>query len=113
MNNKHFRRDIYNSTTTLKEADKDQKDLLVDVGVVVENLYALFEGRERVLNASDSKIFPIKTESTNFSDTVLDHSNLKIWTSKQMPQGLPIALTTFDNLLYEIRQIIYSLYQVK
>ena len=44
---------------------------------------------------------------------------LKILTPKQMLQKLPIALTqvkagnTSKNLLNEIRQIIYSLYQAK
>ena len=44
---------------------------------------------------------------------------LKILTSKQMLQRLPIALAqvkagnTSENLLNEIRQIIYSLYQAK
>ena len=42
---------------------------------VLENLF--FEGRERVLNAFDSKIIPIKIEGTGFSDQVSDHSNLK------------------------------------
>ena len=44
---------------------------------------------------------------------------LKILTPKQMLQRLPIALaqvkarSTFENLLNEIIQIIYSLYQAK
>ena len=44
---------------------------------------------------------------------------LKILMPKQMPQILPITLTqikasnTSENLLNEIRQIIYSLYQAK
>ena len=44
---------------------------------------------------------------------------LKIFTPKQMLQRLPIALaqvkagSTSENLLHEIRQIIYSLYQSK
>ena len=44
---------------------------------------------------------------------------LKILTSKQMLQRLPIALAqvkagnTSENLLNEIRQIIYSLYRAK
>ena len=44
---------------------------------------------------------------------------LKILTSKQMIQRLPIALAqvtagnTSENVLNEIRQIIYSLYQAK
>ena len=44
---------------------------------------------------------------------------LKILTLKQIPQILPIALAqvntgnTSENLLNEIRQIIYSLYRAK
>ena len=50
---------------------------------------------------------------------VSDRSHFKILTSKQMLQRLPIALAqvkagiTFENLLSEIRRIIYSLYQAK
>ena len=78
-----------------------------------------FEGRTRVLHAFESKIFPIKNEGTHFSEKVSDHSNIKILTPQQMLQKLPIALTqvktgnTTENLLNEIRQIIYSLYQAK
>ena len=45
---------------------------------------------------------------------VTQGKGLKILTPKQMPQRLPIALAqvkagnTFENLLTEIRQIIYS-----
>ena len=62
-------------------------------------------------------------KATGFSDlsqdNVSDHSNLKMLSSKLMPQRLPIALAqekagnTSENLLNEIRQIIYSLYQAK
>ena len=52
---------------------------------------ALFDGREKVLNASESKIFPIiKIESTGFSD--FDHYNLKKLTPKQIIQRLPVAI---------------------
>ena len=44
---------------------------------ILKNLYAFFEGRERVLDAFESKIFPIKIKSTCFWDKVPDHSNLK------------------------------------
>ena len=82
-------------------------------------LYALFERRERVLDAFESKIFPIKIEGAGLLDQASDHSNLKILTPKQMLQRLPIALAqvkagnTSENLLNEIRQIIYSLYRAK
>ena len=49
---------------------------------IIDNLYNLFEGRERVLNAFDSKIFPIKIEGKGFSDKVSDHFNLKTLTPK-------------------------------
>ena len=48
-----------------------------------------------------------------------NHKQLKILTPKQMLQKLPIALVqvkagnTSENLLYEMRQIIYSLYRAK
>ena len=57
----------------------------------------------------------MKIKGTCFSE----HSNLKILTPKQMLQRLPIALAqvkagnTSENLLNEIRQIIYSLYGAK
>ena len=40
-------------------------------------------------------------------------TGLKILTLKQMLQRLPIALNNSENLLNEIRQIIYSLCQSK
>ena len=53
------------------------------------------------------------------NNKVSDHSNLKILTPKQMLQRLPTALAqvkagnTSENLLNEIRQMIYSLYRTK
>ena len=50
---------------------------------------------------------------------VSDCKQLKILTPKQMPQRLPIALAQVkvgnksENLLNEMRQIIYSLYRAK
>ena len=58
-----------------------------------------------------------KAEGTGFSDH--RQSSLKILTPKQMLQGLPIVVAqvkvgnTSENLLNEIRQIIYSLYRAK
>ena len=49
---------------------------------VLENFYNLFEGRKRVLNAFDGKIFPTKIEVIAFSDKESDHFNLKIFTPK-------------------------------
>ena len=71
--------------------------------------YALYEGRELILNAFKSGIFPIKTQG----------KGLRILTLKKRLQRLPIALAqvgagnTSENLLNEIRQIIYPLYGAK
>ena len=86
---------------------------------VLENFYALFEGREWFLGVFKSKIFPLKVEGTGFSDKVINHSNPKILTPKQMLQRLQIALaqvkagSTSKYLLNKIRQIIYSLFRAK
>ena len=75
-----------------------------------ESEYALYESRELILNAFESGVFPIKATKGEW---------LKILTPKQMLQRLPIALAqvkagnTSENLLNEIRQIIYSLYRTK
>ena len=71
---------------------------------------ALYEGHELTLNAFKSGIFLIKTTKGK---------GLKILTPKQMIERLPIALAQVkagnlsENLLNEIRQIIYSLYREK
>ena len=75
-------RDIYNGKITLKKADEDQASLLVEImnfkkktksqhleknqerKDVLENLYNFFQGREKVLNAFDSKIFSIKIKGS-------------------------------------------------
>ena len=78
-------------------------------------MYNFFNGRKKVLNAFESKIFSIKSKGSGLLNT--DHSKLKILTPKQMVQRLPIALSQVkagnnsENLLNEIRQIVYSLYQ--
>ena len=82
-----------------------------------QNLYNFFEGREKILDAFESKIFSIKSKGSGILNP--DHSKLKILTPKQMLQRLPIALAQVkasnnsENLLNEIRQILYSLYQSK
>ena len=64
----------------------------------------------RIARGSVAKVYDRK---------VSDHSNLKILSPIQILQRLPIALAqvkadnTSENLLNEIRQIIYPLYQAK
>ena len=70
-----------------------------------------------VLNGFKSKIFLTKSIGTGLFNT--DNSKLKILTPKQMLQRLPITLAQVkagknsQNLLNEVRKIIYSLYQLK
>ena len=72
---------------------------------------------EMVLNGFTSKIFLTKSPGAGLFNT--DSFKLKVLTPKQMMQRLPIALAQVkpgnnsENLLNEIRQIIYSLYQSK
>ena len=73
-------------------------------------MYNLFEGREKILDAFESKIFSIKSKG---SGKCLNPDH------KQMLQRLPIALVQLkagnnsESLLNEIRQIAYSFYQSK
>ena len=77
----------------------------------------IFEGREKILDAFESKIFLTKSKGSAILN--LDHSRPKVLTPKQMLQRLPIALAQVkagnnsESLLNEIRQIVFSLYQSK
>ena len=79
--------------------------------------YKIFEGRGKVLNAFDNKIFTIKTKGSGYLES--KPFNFKILTPKQILQRLPIALAHIkagnnsQSLLNEIRQIVDSLYQSK
>ena len=75
-------------------------------------MYNFFEGREKVLNAFSSKIFPINTKGTGYLES--KPSSFKILTSNQMLKRLAIALAQIkagsnsESLLNEIRQIARS-----
>ena len=70
-----------------------------------------------VLNGFKSKIFLTKSTGTGLFNT--NNSKLKILTPKQMLQRLPIALAqvkagnSSENVLNEIRKVVYSLHQSK
>ena len=88
----------------IKPEDSEKKQKREDIP---KNVHARFESRERVLDAFESKIFPIKTKSMGYLES--KRSNLKILTPKQMRQRLPIALAQVkagnnsESLLNEIR----------
>ena len=60
--------------------------------IVLNNLYSFWEGREKVLDAFESKIFSIKSKGAGILN--LAHSKLKILTVKQMLQRLPSSCTS-------------------
>ena len=91
---------------------------------VINNMRALVEGREVVLNAFKSGIFQVSKESqegtgANEMSRVNASERLKILTPNQMLKRLLIALAQVkagnnsEILLNEIRQIVYSLYRSK
>ena len=123
-----FGENIYAGKINIQEAETDQTNLLENMvkcnnksrpktkegknkkRSIFDSVSALYEGRELTLNTFRSGIFSIKEKQGN---------GLKMLTPKQILQGLSIALAQVkagnisENLLNEIRQIIYSLYPAK
>ena len=104
--------EINNFIQKTKPRDDEKKQ---EKKIVTKNLRNFLKARQMVLNDFKTKIFLTKSTGTGILNT--DNSKLKILTPKQMLQRLPIALAQVkagnnsENLLNEIRQIIYSLYQ--
>ena len=119
--------EIYEGKITLEEVNEDQENRsrtrpqndmkIQEKNIVLKNLHKLFERREKLLDGFDMRIFLIKSKGSGLLNT--NQSKLKILTSNQMLQRLPIALAQIhagnnsENLLNEISQIAYSLYQSK
>ena len=87
---------------------------------VITNLEKLYHSREEVINFKRyAKVMLDAGYNAKQNETEQGGTGLKILTSKQMLQRLPIVLTqikagnNWENLLNEIRQIVYSLYQSK
>ena len=124
--------DIFKEPTKLKESVKKWKKTLTLKSAII-----LLNGRQEALNAFESGIFP-KGKQGKGPISVLDfvaciescptvrsltvsswYTNMNIYTPKQIFERLTIALAqvkadnTSENLLNEIRQIIYSLYWAK
>ena len=119
-----FGENICRGKITINEANEEQADLIdyildfnsiVKQGqkismtkkkrIVLNTAKDLYEGSELVINALKSGLFPLKSTTG---------TGLKILTPKQMLQRLPIALAqakadNSENLLNEIRKIVYSL----
>ena len=102
----------FKKNTKPRSQDKKQEK-----EIVLKNLHNFFEGREKVLDAFESKIFSMKSKDAGILNP--NHFKLQILTPKQMFQRLPIALVQVkagdnsESLFNEIRQIVYSLYHSK
>ena len=86
---------------------------------VIDNLEDFYKYREEVINFFNDYVEMLSDANYNAKQNETKGKGLKILTPKQMLQRLPIALAQVkagnnsENLLNEIRQIIYSLYQSK
>ena len=101
------------------QSEKEKKAL------TLKNVIILLNGKQKVFNDFESGIFPKGKQwkgltcILNHVATVFDHKQFKILSLKQILQRFTITFAqvkagnTSENLLNEIRQIIYSLYQAK
>ena len=123
-----FYKNIREGYITLEKAEEKQKEFKSyineivkgskksqDQKNVIKNTKTLYESPEKAIKLFDdySRTVSEAKYKTEYGE------DLKILTPKQMFQRLPIALAqvkagnTSENLLNEIRQIIYSLYGAK
>ena len=104
---------LYDFTKNTKPQNPEQKNLKSDV---LNSVSALAKGKEVMFNAFRSGIFHRLEESQEGEGV---NEQLKILTPNQTLKRLPIALeqvkagNNSENLLNEIRQIVYSLYRSK
>ena len=109
---------IHNGDITLEDAEKQEIELTKDLQEqkqTINNIKNLCNSREEVFKMFNDYA---KNVSRNIYDSK-QGTGLKILTPKQMLQRLPISLAQIkagnnsESLLNEIRQIVYSLYQLK
>ena len=85
----------------------------------IYNIEMLYKARNEAIKFYDDYSLMMSEAKTKAKQNETKETGLKILTLKQMLQRLPIALAQVkagnnsENLLNEIRQIIYSLYQSK
>ena len=87
--------------------------------IKVYNIEMLYKARNEAIKFYDDYSLMMSEANSKAKQNETKGTELKILTPKQMLQRLPIALAQVkaddnsENLLNEIRQIIYSLYQSK
>ena len=86
---------------------------------IIYNIEMLYKARNEVIKFYDDCLLMMSEAKTKAKQNETKGTGLKTLTPKQMIQKLTIALAQVktgnnsENLLNEIRQIIYSLYQSK
>ena len=126
--------DMKDRKVTLQQVEKQQKDFKKELNeitsgnpkhksnnqlYVIKNVKNLYDSRQKIIDLlnDNSKIRSEAIYKSKQNET--KGKGLKILTPKQMLQRLPIALAQVkagnnsENVLNEMRQIIYSLYQSK
>ena len=124
-------KEIRDGDKTLQQVEEDQEDLKKSLGQItsgnpknkekyqldtIKNVQNLYGSRQKVIDLFKNHA-RIRSEAIHKSkQNEKIGTGLKILTSKQMLQRLPIALARVkacnnsESLLNEIRQIVYSLY---
>ena len=131
MDSKELFNAIRNSQIGFSEAKNKQNEFLnklsnIKIGrktlekeKTINNLARFYLSRQKVINFFRDFTEMLSDANYNAKQNETKEKGLKILTPKQMLQRLPIALAhvksgnNSENLLNEIRQIIYSLYQSK
>ena len=127
----HIFKSIRNGDILLEDIEKEQIELERDLGRIkqgdprdkseeqkktINNIKNLYNSRQEVFKMFNDYA---KNMSRNIYESKQGGKGLKILTPKQILQRLPIALAQIKagnnsrSLLNEIRQIVYSLYQLK
>ena len=131
MDSKELFNAIKNSQIGFSEAKNKQKEFLNKLGnikigrktperdKIINNLERFYISRQEVINFLRDYTEMLSDANYRAKQNETKGTGLKILTPKQMLQRLPIVLAQVkagnnsENLLNEIRQIIYSLYQLK
>ena len=131
MDSKELFNAIKNSQIKFSEAKNKQNEFLnklsnIKIGrktleqeKIINNLERFYVSRQEVINFFRDYTEMLSDANYKAKQNETKGKGLKILTPKQMLQRLPIALAQVkagnnsENLLNEIRQIIYSLYQAK
>ena len=133
MDSKELFNKLKDNSIKFSDVLKKQQELVKKINVVkiakktlkqeevIDNFEKFYKSRVKIFNSFRDYIKMLSDASyaAKQNETEKGGTGLKILTPKQMLQRLPIALAQVkagnnsENLLNEIRQIVYSLYQSK